>query len=265
MTTVVIRAEVRRAVRSRPVGLALVLSTTATVVVGYLAVRALLGLVDGSDGPGPAEISSRIGELSPARLREGMATVTSQTLPVAALICGGLLVRADYRDHLLRLLVGRGLSRRVVAVGKIAALAVLSVVASTLTTAAALVCAVALTQGTPRWVLTSPGDLAVLVSVGAASWLVWSLLGLFVSALLRSGHAATVVAVVWLLTSGPVLALAAQGGPAGLLHRLSPATAVHELLLGTAGTLGHAVTVLGAATTLLAAASVTTMCRTRLD
>ena len=83
--------------------------------------------------------------------------------------------------------------------------------------------------------------------------------------LLRSGHAAPVAAVVWLLTSGPVLALAAQGGPAGLLHRLSPATAVHELLLGTARTLGHAVTVLGAATTLLAAASVTTMCRTRLD
>ena len=83
--------------------------------------------------------------------------------------------------------------------------------------------------------------------------------------LLRSGHAATVVAVVWLLTSGPVLALAAQGGPAGLLHRLSPATAVHELLLGTAGTVGHAAAVLAAATALLVAATVTTMCRTRID
>lgn len=265
MAAVVIRAEVRRAVRSRPVGLALVLSLTATVVVGYLAVRALLGLVDGSDGPGPAEISSRIGELKPARLREGMATVTSQTLPVVALICGGLLVRGDHRDHVLRLLVGRGPSRRAVAVGKIAALAVLSVVASTLTTAAALVCAVVLSQGTPRWVLTSPGDLTVLVSVGAASWLVWSLIGLCASVLLRSGHAAPVAAVVWLLTSGPVLALAAQGGPAGPLHRLSPATAVHELLLGTAGTVGHAAAVLGAATTLLVAATVTTMCRTRVD
>ena len=260
----VIRAEVRRAARSRAVGLALLLSMTATVVVGYVAVRALLGLVE-SDGPSPAEISSRIGELSPARLREGMATVTSQTLPVAALICGGLIVRADYRDHVLRLLVGRGLSRRTVAIGKIAALAALSVVASSLTVAAALVCAVVLAQGTPRWVLTSPGDLTVLVAVGAASWLVWSLLGLFVSVLLRSGHAANGVAVVWLLTSGPVLALAAQGGPAGLLHRLSPATAVHELLLGTAGTLGHAVAVLGVATTLLVAASVTTMCRARLE
>ncbi|MDQ2757948.1 MAG: ABC transporter permease [Actinomycetota bacterium] len=239
--TTVLRTELRQAAGSRGTAALLLVAVVTTVLIGYVAVHSLLGLLD--DGGAPLTgVDERMADLSPAHLRVGMADVVTGSLPVLALLSGGLVVRAHYRGHLLRLLVGRGVSRTTIAASKVLTLAVVSVVAALLTTTAGLTTSVILADRAPApW--PTPSDVATVLAVGALSWFVWALTGLLAAIAMRTSHAAVALAVVWLFTSGVTSTLSSRDDALGTLARLSPATAAHEILLGSSG-LSHLALVL---------------------
>ncbi len=231
------RIEVRRLARLPRTWILLGLFALALVLFGYLAVRAVLSVLATDAAADPAllaESSERAALLAPARLVDNVAAQIGSLLPVLAVLLGAASVRSDHRDHLLRLLVARGVPRHQLALSRLLAQAVFAVVAALVGFGAALLGAIVV-HGTAGG-LPQPAQVAGLVAIVAVAWLGWAALGLAVATAARSTHAATALAVSWLLVSGWLPSAAQASGLVGQIARRLPtelaATALQALAAG---------------------------------
>ncbi|HSX68854.1 ABC transporter permease [Nocardioides sp.] len=194
------------------------------VLLGYAIVWLALTVMAreaSTDTALAAELAERRALLTTGHVLDNLPAPLATFLPVAALIVGGQFLRTEFRSGLLAFLAARGVARSSLALAKAIALFLVG-----LTTAAGTI-AVGLASS---WVVTGHvdgfppvGPLAAFVLIFALTWTWWGAVGMIVTTVTRSSHAATALAVIWLV-AGSVVAQLSTGNhvAARLLHWTPP-------------------------------------------